>query len=382
MLQKAFKKLRDSKGNPIQDAIGRYKYEVHFRLGGRGSRQVKKVLWFKDDDAAALWVAQQRHDPEAVSLLTWDEALKLFLDSKTTLTSKYRKEIARSIQWIAKECDLIVGRTTHVAFASALRQKASETSGRTANKYREHVMSVAQFLHGEGLLPTIPFEATPKRDEKPNIREPFPLKELPRYMDALSVYAKWLFFALAATGERVSALANATWGDINSDKKVLCVTKKGGKRREVPITRTLAIAMSEATEVNKTLIGTNLQPKTDHIFLNAHGRPWNEMSFSQYLRKTWISKGLPHRVAHTLRHMVASELADANMERDTISASLGHEQTSTADIYVKNRETVRAAARGLNAWDDVLLSYVQETNTLPSDNGEIMPEKEMPFPQE
>lgn len=355
MTGKPFSRMKDAKGRYLRDALGRYRYEIYLRLGGRNSKKVHRRLWLKNDDEAHLWIAKIRHDPAATRRITWMEAYEAFCADNPALSPVYLKDMKRAVGWIAKHCGEQVTGTTKAAYSAALRQKAAEASGRTANLYRAMTLSVARWLQEEGIIETIPFEHVAKRPEAASPRTPFRPDEIPAYATALPVPARLLFLGLAACGERVSALANARYSDIDTARGVLWVTKKGGTRRAIPINEALRLVIEQAS-----LAAPNAKTEDgrDFIFFNARGRKWTVKQFDKTVKEAFVRAGLKPKIPHELRHMVGSELADANTSRDVISATLGHERTITADHYVRGRQMDRSALLGLRTWDGALVGHI------------------------
>lgn len=351
MLQKPYKRMTNSKGAYIVDEFGRFKYLIRFRLAGRGSREIKRRVFLKDDFEAAAMIAKMRGNMAGVSdTVTWAEALALFFENKPNLSKTYRHDTEYAVNYIVENTSKFVEKTTLAAYSRALREKAKASSARRANNIRISTMSVARHARAEGLILDIPFEHAAPRPEKREGKKPFPVERLGEYFDALDAFARPIFLALAASGERVSAMCGANVSGIDKTRGVLTVTKKGGKLRDIPLSPLLLQALDMALA---------LKPKSgrrdaEAIFVHFRGRRWNKFSVRDRLVEACKKTGLPYHSPHTLRNMISSSLADGNASRDTISASLGHDDTSTADIYVKAREKLRSAERGLKTWGDVL----------------------------
>ena len=89
--------------------------------------------------------------------------------------------------------------------------------------------------------------------------------------------------------------------------------------------------------------------RTDHVILDHKGAPYSpnalSLAFTRFVRKN----GLPRLTFHGLRHTSATLLISAHQDVKTVSARLGHAQTSTTmDIYTHAlRENDRQAADSL-----------------------------------
>jgi integrase len=352
MLEKPYKRLRDKNGF-IRDECGRYKYALTFRMAGRGSRKINRRAWFKNDLEAAAEVARLRGDAGAIAgRTTWTEALHLFMESKgPTLTEDYRHKVRVAVEYVRSRCGDAIERTSLAAFTETLREKARTSSGARANRIRAMVLSVARFAEREGLLASIPFKASPPRPHKKKERTPIPLARFSDYYAAMDEFARPLFLALAASGDRVTAICKIDVPDIHASEGWVEVTKKGGKRRRIPLSKPFLRAIRMAVDMGQKV---KIQ-KQGAVFVNKSGRRWDVFSFRLALMAACKRAGLPYHTPHTLRNLLASSLAEQDANRYTISASLGHDHTGTADIYVKAREELLAAERGLRSWADLLM---------------------------
>lgn len=307
------------------------------------------------DDEVYLWIAKTRKDPASTDKTTWDDAYFEFKDAHPDLNAVYVRDMKRAVDWISTRCGPVVAATTKAAYAAALRDKAAATSGRTANLYRSMTLSIAHWLQAEGVIEAVPFEHVPRRPEAPCTRTPFLPEQIPAYAAALSMPARLLFLALAACGERVTAIANARVSDIDGDRGLLWVTKKGGARRAVPINEALRLVLDMAHNHAPPL---RTAKSAHYIFLNSAGNRWTVKQFDKTCKAAFERAGLPHKIPHELRHMVGAELADANASRDIISATLGHDRTVTADHYVQTRQKEKSATLGMATWDGALLGHI------------------------
>ena len=73
----AYKRMMDKRGKPIRNKRGEYRYEVQFRLGGRGSKQVKRRIYAANDGGVERFIQIERG--KSGTGLTWLEGLPLFI---------------------------------------------------------------------------------------------------------------------------------------------------------------------------------------------------------------------------------------------------------------------------------------------------------------
>ena len=158
-------------------------------------------------------------------------------------------------------------------------------------------LSVARFAEREGLIALVPFKASPSRPHKPKERKPFPLSKFGDYYMAMEEFAQPLFLALAASGNRVSAICRIDVSDLRMSEGWVEVTKKGGKRRRIPLSKPLRRAIIMALDLGQKV---NIQ-STGAVFVNRFGRRWNTFSFRLAVIAACEKAGLPFHTPHTLR---------------------------------------------------------------------------------
>lgn len=147
------------------------------------------------------------------------------------------------------------------------------------------------------------------------------------------------------TGLRISELINLSTASIHiqSSPYVEC-DGKGRKHRATPLSPTTRDQMRVYLQERNRLPGTTLFPGPHG---NALSRDAVEHRLKVHLRtaaKTAPSLEVKHVTMHTLRHTTAMNLLHAGVDISVIALWLGHEQTSTTDIYLHaDMETKKAA---------------------------------------
>lgn len=140
---------------------------------------------------------------------------------------------------------------------------------------------------------------------------------------------------LYATGIRVSELKKLTLQDIDTEERVLRVVMgKGGKDRNVPLTRAAATAL-EAYLLNgrpkmRGARGSVL------LFLAPRGGLLHASTANDIVH-TWAKKaGIKRTVTcHTFRHSVATHLLKGGADIRHIQALLGHASLATTERYTR-----------------------------------------------
>lgn len=336
----AIHRLRGSDGRLERDAQGRYHYEMTFR---QGKRQCRRRAWFPDDAAALTYVQQERGDPGAPPV-TWQQCLDLYL-SVSAITPGYEKDVKKAVGQVEKlapcpaDCSL-------QSFSAWVRTCAKETTGRTANKHRAAVLSVVHTAQEHGLLRTVPFEKAPTMPHRALERAPWPVEELPKYLAVMGPELRLPLLLIALTGERLRAILNVRWRDVDLQAGSMVVTKKGGRRRTILLTESMRAVFVQAEATWPRV------EEADYVFRNTRRRPWQATAFCHAMNRACDQQKPPlaRRTAHQLRHLMGDTAAGLNFNRDMIQAALGHDNPETAAHYIhpeaeRAREVHESVAR-------------------------------------
>lgn len=139
---------------------------------------------------------------------------------------------------------------------------------------------------------------------------------------------------LLETGIRVGSFAALQAEDLAlGDREIIVPSAKGGKRRDVPITSSLA----------QTLRVYLQDRETGYLWPSRQGGHLSRRRIQQIVKATAADAGITKRVyPHKLRHTIAQRLADEGMPVDHLQRFLGHERIETTRLYYEtNRSGVR-----------------------------------------
>lgn len=147
---------------------------------------------------------------------------------------------------------------------------------------------------------------------------------------------------LLETALRVSEFVDLQVEDISFAERLITVQSgKGDRRREVPITRSLA------RELRIHIGGRNTGP----LFASPRGGGYSTRRIQQIVKEVAHSADIEKRVSpHLLRHTMATRLVNGGMPMEHVQKILGHESSDTTQIYA---ETETASVRA--SLDRVLL---------------------------
>ena len=171
-------------------------------------------------------------------------------------------------------------------------------------------------------------------------------------------------------GLRISELTSLTCSDINlsTGAHVHCVGK-GRKERATPLTPL-------TVSVLRVWISERAGTPTDPLFPTSTGTHLSRDAIEHRIacytttaRENCPSLRTKHVTAHTLRHSAAMALLEAGVDVTVIALWLGHEQSSTTEIYLhadmsqKQRAIARVTPPGTKPGryrpPDTLLTFLE-----------------------
>lgn len=133
-----------------------------------------------------------------------------------------------------------------------------------------------------------------------------------------------------STACRISEVLNLTTDDLELDKGVATVTRKGGRRERVALGKQGTEALSAWLKQRKS--------KTKRVFMDY---TYNNIYYR--LRLVGKKAGIPDFAPHRLRHSRVMHLREAGVDWPDISEVCGHtRETTTIKIYGRRKAEERA----------------------------------------
>lgn len=163
---------------------------------------------------------------------------------------------------------------------------------------------------------------------------------------AKNLYHRTMLLTLYGAGLRRSELCHLKVRDIDSQRMVLRIEQgKGGRDREIPLSRTLLAALREYYRWMRPR--TYLFPGTHHGWRTD--APITSKVIWEAVRLAARKAGIDKRVTpHTLRHTYATHLLEAGADLRTIQLLLGHADLSHTTVYLHlSRRHLHAAPNPL-----------------------------------
>jgi integrase/recombinase XerD len=145
-----------------------------------------------------------------------------------------------------------------------------------------------------------------------------------------------------ASGLRVSELVSLKVGDLDSQRGVVSVLGKGGKRRLVPVGEVALVAIDHYV---KNVRAKRAAPNEVVLFVSPRGGKLTRQGFWKLLKRYARGAGITTPLSpHKLRHSFATHLLRGGADLRAVQAMLGHADLGTTEIYTHvARDHVRAA---------------------------------------
>ena len=177
------------------------------------------------------------------------------------------------------------------------------------------------------------------------LREAKRVIEAPARLTPLDLRDRGILETLYATGIRASELIQLSPFDVDIGERTLCVVRgKGGKDRNVPLTRPAAAAIEEYLAHGRPVLlaatrtGSGVYPAraSKRLFVSPRGGVLYRATLGKTVRHWARQAGLEKRVTpHTFRHSVATHLLRHGADIRHIQALLGHESLTTTQRYTR-----------------------------------------------
>ncbi|MBI4925877.1 MAG: tyrosine recombinase [Bdellovibrio sp.] len=283
-----------------------------------------------------------------MSATDWESVIVNFLEFKRisdgasdNTISAYKRDLMKFKLFFEKEKNYsqIIGKDIECFLQSLQTQKAASLIRKISTLKQFYQFSLSEKLttHNPTELIQLPkkekrlpknltLEHVQKLLETTETGLPYPssLKITLQARDIAMVYL------LYATGLRVSELVGLTTHDIDCTLEYVRLKGKGNKERIVPYAK---IAGTHLLNYLKEF-RPNLNPRTDHVFLNSHGLVITRQGFWKILKSLAYHAEIKVSLApHILRHSFATHLLQSGMNLRSLQMLLGHSDLSTTQIY-------------------------------------------------
>ncbi|MFT4634441.1 MAG: integrase/recombinase XerC [Arenicella sp.] len=248
----------------------------------------------------------------------------------------YRRDLSKLVSF----CDgrglfLWQGLNTHIARLFSASLNAHGMHAKSIQRILSACRGMSAYLIQQGPLSTNPFD---------DVRAPKAEKRLPKTLnvdqvtslveisldDPLSYRDKAILELFYSSGLRLSELCSLDLNDLNLAEKMLRVTGKGNKMRDLPIGRHADSA------IRNWLLQRNSLPLKDYqaLFVSRHGNRISVRNIQARVKHWAAKQGIEISVSpHMLRHSFASHLLESSGELRSVQELLGHANISSTQIY-------------------------------------------------
>lgn len=248
----------------------------------------------------------------------------------------YRRDLFKLIEF----CDgrgllLWQGLNNHIARLFSASLNANGMHAKSIQRILSSSRGMSAYLIQQGRLSSNPFD---------DVRAPKAEKRLPKTLsvdqitslveisldDPLSYRDKAILELFYSSGLRLSELCGLDLNDLNLPDKMMRVTGKGDKMRDLPIGRHADQA------IRNWLMQRNVLPLKDYqaLFVSKHGNRISVRNIQARVKYWATRQGIDVSVSpHMLRHSFASHLLESSGELRSVQELLGHANISTTQIY-------------------------------------------------
>ncbi len=212
---------------------------------------------------------------------------------------------------------------------------------RSINLHLSALSGYCRWLMSKGILSGNPVKGVPRPKEKHRLPHFYDRDSLEEYCSMnlpdnfFQMRNRLIVMLLYATGMRRQELTDLRLKDVDLDRKVLKVTGKGDKEREIPVIPELCEKILLYLQKRKEEFGTDT---CDSFFLTDKGAPLYLKFVNDTVRKELAGlKGFEGKVSpHMLRHSFATHLLNGGAELNSIKEVLGHSSLAATQVYTHN----------------------------------------------
>ena len=165
--------------------------------------------------------------------------------------------------------------------------------------------------------------------------------EDPQWNVPLDMYGRRLrrviISTLFSTGVRRAELISLNIGSVDFGRRVLKVTGKGDKTREIPLVPSLCQEISLYLQSAESMVGRR-RASGEPLFIGTGGKRLYPMFVERTVREELggISGITGRKSPHVLRHSLATELLNEGADLNSIKELLGHSSLAATQVYTHN----------------------------------------------
>ena len=366
-------KITVSCGYDIKGNQKRY-YKTWTPREGMTARQIEKELQRQalhfEDDVAAGKVSESNIKFEAFAQQWFQEVAAQRLKERTI--DSYRRAAPRIYAALGHlRVNDITTRTVQKLINNLCEDGMNERTGgrlsaKSVKNYIAFVSSVFNYAVAQGVTSSNPCRGVSLPAASQSERDCYTLEEAQQLLELLEHEPiHWRsFFTLAIYGGlRRGELFGLEWKDIDFDTNVITIQrnslytpgrgvytdtpKTARSQRFIKLPREVIELLKEhrtTQNIERLKVGDRWR-NSDRLFVGIEGQPMNPGSAQCWFTTFCERTGMRHINVHSFRHLNASLLINTGTDVRTVSAMLGHAQTSTTlNIYAHTFAEAQAQA--------------------------------------
>ena len=346
---------------PVPNHPGIYsrgsRYVVRYRVRGAEKKRAFRTL----TEARRFKTTADNGEPVASSRQSFIGYAETWIDGYTGRTSgglrqstrdSYRDAVERVILPYFKRTapNLKLDEVTPSMLRAFIASVAEGKAPGTVRRYFAPLRTMLATAYEDDLLTRNPASGIRVivKDDRPVKRHRMSADETKRLLAEIPSDHADLTYLMASTGLRISEAFALVWSDFaNADGPTLTVreSKTDAGRR------TIALSGDIVRRLTKRQTATSAK-KDDPMFANRMGRPLDPCNFRRQVFKPAAERaGVPWATPHSLRHGMASLMADNGLSAAQIASQLGH---ADGGVLAQRTYIHPAMVRDLDFVDDAL----------------------------
>ncbi len=220
-------------------------------------------------------------------------------------------------------------------------------SARTVSLHLSVLSGFCRFLIRQGELTSNPVRLVRKPRQEKRLPEFFrqdAMEEYFRHTAGVPEFGSYedmlyrlIISILYGTGMRRAELISLDRDSVDMTRRVVRVTGKGSKMREIPLTDSLCKEISLYLQSQSSLKSADLRPEAPLLQTPRGGRLYPVFVDRAVKRELGATGGISGRKSpHTLRHTLATELLEGGADLNSIKELLGHSSLAATQVYTHN----------------------------------------------
>ena len=224
---------------------------------------------------------------------------------------------------------------------------ARKESARTVSLHLSVLSGFCRFLIKEGVLSSNPVRLVHKPRGEKRLPEFFRQEAMDDYFRSTAGVPEFgsyedrlcrlIISILYGTGIRRAELISLNRDSVDMTRRVIRVTGKGSKMREIPLTDTLSEEISLYLQSQSSLKCADHRPEAPLLQTPRGGRLYPVFVDRAVKKELGAAGGVSGRKSpHTLRHTLATELLEDGADLNSIKELLGHSSLAATQVYTHN----------------------------------------------